>query len=375
MKIAIAISIALSGTAHAGGFERIEQSMAVLFEQGRHFQIGGYFAFPRVSGVGSSISPTPGQNSGNLAENFWNINAAFKDDINDRFSYAIIFDNPYGANIAYPSSGFFASNSNASITTHALSGVLQYNMPETLSVFGGSFSIYGGPKVQYSDAHASIPFTFGGYSATVDPAFGFGFLAGVAFEKPDIGMRIALTYGSAINTNWSTTESFGNLAGGAPVATTTAFDTPESLNLEFQTGLNPKTLLFGSVRWVPWSDFDISPPLYTSITGGPLAFFADDRITYRLGLGRKITEDFSIFGEVGYEHHTGSPTTNLTPVDGFLSYSLGATKEFGRTKVTLAGRYVDVGDADSQLGPFVPAGEFKDNSLFAIGMRIGFDLN
>ncbi|TWI78681.1 hypothetical protein JM93_04428, partial [Roseibium hamelinense] len=356
LKTAIAVSIALSGTAHAGGFERIDQSMDVLFEQGRYFQIGGYFAFPEVSGVGSSISPTPGQNSGNLAENFWNISAAFKDDINDQFSYAIIFDQPYGANIAYPTSTYFASNANASITTHALSGVLQYNLPDTMRVFGGGFSIYGGPKIQYTDAHANIPF-LNGYNVTVDPAFGFGFLAGIAYEKPEIGMRIALTYGSAIDTDLSTSESF---AGGPAVATTTALDSPESLHLEFQTGLSPKTLLFGSVRWVPWSDFDISPPLYTSVTGGPLAFFADDRITYRLGLGRKITEDLSIFGEVGYEHHTGSPTTNFTPVDGFLSGSVGATKEFGRAKVTLAARYADVGDADSQLGTTVPAGEFKD---------------
>ena len=36
---------------------------------------------------------------------------------------------------------------------------------------------------------------------------------------------------------------------------TTKFESPASLNLEFQTGLRPGTLLFSNVRWVNWDDF------------------------------------------------------------------------------------------------------------------------
>ena len=51
------------------------------------------------------------------------------------------------------------------------------------------------------------------------------------------------------------------LFGGGPQSTqdTTDVDTPQSVQLDFQTGVAPKTLVFGYVRWVDWSEFSISP--------------------------------------------------------------------------------------------------------------------
>ncbi|MDL4524050.1 hypothetical protein [Pseudomonas aeruginosa] len=40
---------------------------------------------------------------------------------------------------------------------------------------------------------------------------------------------------------------------------TTKFKSPDSVNLEFQTGLRQGTLLFGSLRWVNWSDLALQP--------------------------------------------------------------------------------------------------------------------
>ena len=372
LKTAAILSIASSGAAYAGGLERTDQSVSVLFEKGRYLEFGYVYASPDVSGTGSSLTPTPGQDTGNISESFDNLRFAFKDDINDRLSYAIIYDEPYGSDVAYPTSTYFASNAQAEVTTRALTGILQYNFPqETLSPLGGTVSVYGGARAQFIDASANVPFV-SGYVANAESDIGFGYLFGAAFEKPELGMRVSLTYTSEINSELDTQESFG----GAPfTSTTTDIDTPESINLEFQTGLNPQTLLFGSVRWVSWSDFEVAPPLYQSATGSPLAFFADDRITYRLGVGRKINDNWSLFGSVGYEHSTGSPTTNLTPVDGFISYSLGATYNMDKARITVAARYADLGDADTALGTTTPAGQFTDNSLWGIGVRIGFDLN
>jgi len=42
-------------------------------------------------------------------------------------------------------------------------------------------------------------------------------------------------------------------------ASVTEIKTPQSVNLEFQTGIAKVTLLFGSVRWVDWTAFNIFP--------------------------------------------------------------------------------------------------------------------
>lgn len=364
--------IALGGNAFAGGFERADQSINVLFEKGRYLEFGAFYGTPSASGVAAAGTPTPGQESGNIVENFSNVRFAFKDDFNDSLSYALIFDQPYGADIDYPISTYFASNARAELVTYALTGILQYNLPESTSVAGGRFSLYGGGRIQYVDADANVPF-LNAYNVDADNDLSPGFLFGAAWERPDLGMRVSVTYTSEIQSDLDTVESF---RGGPGFVGVTAIDTPSSLTLDVRTGLNPKTLLYGSVRYVPWGDFEVTPPLFGQATGGSaLAFFADDRTTFRLGLGRRLDENWSMFGEVGYEASTGSGTSNLTPADGFISGTLGATYKHDRFSTTIAVRYADVGDADTILGGVFPAGQFQDSSLWAFGVRFGIDLN
>ncbi|MEO0823108.1 MAG: hypothetical protein AAF074_22130, partial [Pseudomonadota bacterium] len=252
-----------------------------------------------------------------------------------------------------------------------LVGVLQYNLPESMAVLGGGFSVYAGPRLSFLVAEAEIP-TSNGFKIDVDNKFGVGFVVGAAWERPDLGMRAAITYNSEIKNDLDSTES---LANGTVVEGVTALDTPQSLMLELQTGLNPKTLLFGSVRWVEWGSFTIEPPLFSS-GGSPLAFFPDDTITYRLGLGRKLTDDFSLFGDVGYEASVGGKFGNLTPRDGFLSFGLGGTYTYERFSLTLGARYALLGDADTAPGPGGPTvARFRDNDAFFVGARIAIDLN
>lgn len=361
---------ALSGTAQAGGLERADQSVGVLFEKGRHLEFSVGVAHPDVTGVGSNLTPTPGQESGNIAEAFHTLSFAYKSDINDSISYAIIYDEPYGADVAYSAgTAYFARASEAELESRALTGILQYNIANPGDALGGQFSIYAGARAQYLEASATLPFL--GYTAEADGEIGFGYLLGGAWERPDLGMRVSVTYISKITTAHDTQEA----GFGTSRSSVTDIETPEAINLEFQTGVTQSTLLFGSVRWVGWSDFEVAPSLYTGVTGGPLAFFLDDRITYRLGVGQRLTENLSVFGALGYEESTGSGTTNLTPVDGFMSYSLGTTYKYDRARVTFGVRYADLGDAGTILGGNQPAGVFSDNSLWAGGVKVALDLN
>lgn len=372
VKLGSAALIAMAGAAHAGGLERTDQSVAVLFEQGRVLELSFAHTSPDVSGTGSARTPTPGAATGDIALAYNNLYLAYKADIGERLSYAVIYDEPYGADIRYPTSGYFASGSNAELNAQALTAILQYNFAPVVGGIGGQFSVYGGPRVQRMDAEADVPF-IGRYAVTVDSEIDYGYLVGAAWERPEFGMRVSLTYTSEINHDFDSQETIG----GRTSTTKTDIDTPESVTLEFQTGVNPKTLVFGSVRWVPWSNFEIAPPVFVASnpTGSPLAFYEDDRLTYRLGLGRRLSDAWSVFGVVAYENDTGSPTGNLTPYDGFTSYTLGATHTRERVRITAAATYIDIGDADTLLGTQFPAGQFRSNEAWRVGVRLAIDLN
>ena len=232
---------AAATTAHAGGLERSPQSMAVLFEEGRYLEFSFSYVAPDVSGNSVAL----GGDSGSMLDSYINLGASYKADLNDTLSYAIIFDQPYGATTAYP--GTFGvdpyrfAGSTASVKSNALTGVLQYNMDSGASV-------YGGLRAQSLQAEANLP-VLGGYTIDSDPDYTLGYMVGAAYEKPEIALRVALTYHSETSHDLTLTET-GALAPSGPETRTEEVKLPQALNLEFQSGVAEDTLVFGSVRWV-----------------------------------------------------------------------------------------------------------------------------
>ncbi len=351
-----------TGAAIAGGVERSSQSMAVLFEEGRYLEFGMAGASPTVSGTDVTGGATTGGQSGNIAENYLTFGAAYKADINDQWSYAIIYDQPYGADVLYPAASYFATGSSADLNSQALTGVLQFNMDN-------NFSVYAGLRAQTLEAEANVPF-LGGYSAVGESDLAFGYLAGIAYERPDIALRVALTYLSEIKHGLDTNESF------SATPTVTEIETPKTINLEFQSGVAKDTLLFGSIKWADWTAFDITPPAFEAATppGTSLVSFRDDRTTFTLGLGRRLNETWSVAGSLSYEETTGSLTGNLGPTDGFLRATLGGTYTKDNMKITAGVSYIDIGNATTALSaaPSGNGGSFTGNSAFGAGMKVGF---
>ncbi|MBU2288850.1 MAG: aminotransferase class I/II-fold pyridoxal phosphate-dependent enzyme, partial [Gammaproteobacteria bacterium] len=125
----------------------------------------------------------------------------------------------------------------------------------------------------------------GSFSKCLAPGYRVGWVAGVAWERPDIAARVSLTYNSEVDHDFDTVER-GPLVdpdGPGPVpalpllegTSTTTVSTPESWNLEFQTGVAADTLVFGSIRWVEWSAFRVDPRQFTTVTGGGLVDLED----------------------------------------------------------------------------------------------------
>ncbi|SOC04655.1 outer membrane protein transport protein [Phaeovulum vinaykumarii] len=209
-----------------------------------------------------------------------------------------------------------------------------------------------------------------------------GYIVGVAWEKPEIAARVALTYNSKITHDFDATETtLAPLPGLAAGTYNTAFSTnvPQSVNLEFQSGIAKDTLLFGSVRWVDWSDFVIRPTTYVGainglVTAGAipagtnrnLVDYNKSTITYTLGLGRKFNETWSGAVIASYEPQGNSPTGNLGPHDGMAALGVAATWKHENVKVTGMVRYVSIGDATTQQGA-----RFSGNSGWGAGVRVG----
>ncbi|MDO5651482.1 MAG: hypothetical protein Q4G13_05025 [Moraxella sp.] len=250
-----------------------------------------------------------------------------------------------------------------------------------------NFQVYGGPAAQRlnGEVHLRGPnyLTANGYDAKIQTDTTLGWVAGVAYSKPEIGLRASLTYRSETEHNTQIAEVLpmrnisAVLQGNTTMPGTTTQDfsvtLPESYNLDFQTGLNPTTLLTARVRYVPWGDFQIRPTLYTQASGLPIVSYSDDQWLVELGLGKKINDKLSVQGSVGWDSGAGNPATTLGPVDGYYSVGLGAkynvTPEWS---VSLGGKYFMFGDADAQLPTKDLVGKFENNNGYAVGLKVAY---
>ena len=357
MKRVIATATALAAgasTAGAGGVDKTGQSILVIFEKGSYAELSFGIIQPSVSG--SAIPALGGFSSGSLAETYFSIGAAYKTELRDGLDLAVIIDQPFGADVSYPTgTNYFAQGSKAKLDATAVTGLLKYRMPNNISVFGGL-------RYELMRARASVPFV-AGYTAVGATDAGFGYTIGAAFEKPEIALRVVLTYNSAIKHELDTVE-FGVLNS------VTEIKSPQSLNLEFQTGIAKDTLLFGSVRWVDWTEFKVDPPNYPPPS--PIVSYESDTISYALGLGRRFNETWSAAVTLGYEKPVGGFASNLGPTDGYKSIGLGATYTKDNMKVTGGIRYVDIGDAQTTLNDVTAAANFSGNSAVALGVKVGW---
>ncbi|NJS38579.1 MAG: hypothetical protein HC783_05695 [Rhodobacteraceae bacterium] len=351
-SLTTALAVAAAATsAHAGGVERSTQSVAILFEQGRYAELSfGTFA-PDVQGV--EPVALGGQSSGNIAPRYNTYSLGYKMDVGERMDFALIIDQPIGADVAYPTgTGYLLQGSTAKLSSSAITALLRYQFENNVSVYGG---------LRYQTVHGEVALS-SGYTLNTNHDSELGYVVGVAWEKPEIAARVALTYNSAITHSLESVESGSSTAG---------FETevPQSVNLEFQTGIAKDTLLFGSIRWQEWSAFVINPPLFDVLSVDPLVAYASDRITYNLGVGRRFSDNWSGAVTIGYEPSDGERTGNLGPTDGFTSLGVAATYTMDSVKITGGVRYVDIGDATANLGP---GATFTDNSGVGFGLRVGY---
>jgi len=340
----------VAGMAQAGGVERSHSPYAILWEKGNYAELSFGYAAPDVSGAvgGGAVR------SGDMADNYMQFSLGLKYALNDRLDLAIVLDQPIGADVAYPASGapYPLAGSTGTIDSTAITALARYH-------FDGGFSIHGGIKAERVKGNVALPFM--GYSLRTSTETDLGYLIGAAYEKPEIALRVALTYQSSITHDMDATEN-GAATGSFEI------EVPKSVTLDFQSGVAKDTLVFGSIRWRDWTSFNITPPVYGGLAGA-LVDYDKDVITYTLGVGRRFNENWSGAISFGYEASNGFTTGNLGPHDGMRSITLGGSYTKDNMKITAGVSYIDIGDAVTN--PPI-SGVFTDNSGIGVGVKIGY---
>lgn len=375
---ALALGAALMATgASAIGIDRSNQDVTAIFEEGNVAELSFGRVLPDLSGKDRGLAG----DYDNVGEEFNNFSASVKMDFGRGFSAALIADQPFGADILYegdPGTTFFGGTS-ANLDSTALTLVGRYRINESFSLHAGvrRETLEGAITLSgraYGPVFDGATPTLNGYAVDLDENSANGYVIGAAYEKPEIALRVALTYNSAIEHDFDTTES---LAGNVVASGTTTVETPESWNLDMQTGIAANTLVFANIRYAAYEDTLVSPDFFAGATGGLSLTDIDDNYSAQIGLGRKFSDAFSGQIAVGVEPEGDERISPLDPTDGKGWVSLGGA--YNMEAVTISGgiRYTKLGDASPQTrnpatGLREDRADFTDSSAVALGMSVAY---
>ena len=444
------ITLSAASLTQAAGLDRSGQDIKGFFNPDTYAEIDYAYINTNVSAHDNAGTPfgiteteadyKKGNDTGNATGDAYTFaRYGVKTDINENISIGVFYDEPFGAEVEYKGDNNFVSrpgdnnfvtrpetaegtpgapivlpqgainpsvndpnyNKNTSVNVHTESwtGLIGYK--------SNGFQVYGGPVMQKvkADVHlrgkAYGPLT--GYDANVNSDTDYGWVAGLAYSKPEIALNAALTYRSEIDHKTAVGERIPLLGTGlkdialgqlgidpnselgksiGEYATTNAtVSTPESVNLNIQTGLSEKYQLLGTldVRWVPWSDFSIVPPFYNAYSkaaveeGLPLLSYEKDQWKVDVGLAKRFNEKLAGSVVLGYDSGAGDPVSSLGTIDGF--YSIGGGVKYNVTPewaVSVGGKYLKFGDATGELPNGSIVSKAEDNDGYITGVKLSY---
>ncbi|OXL27992.1 OmpP1/FadL family transporter [Psychrobacter sp. DAB_AL32B] len=395
--LAVAIAtLSIASMSNAAGLDRSGQDITAFLQDGVYAEAVYTYLDADVSGYDNAYVGTDknayqqGNKIGDIAESYDFFRYGVKADINETFSVGVLYDEPFGAAADYSGDNKFVDDNgegtNVEVRTENITGILG-------AKFGANkeFQVYSGPVAQRVQADVKLRGkayqAADGYTTHITADQDYGWLAGVSYSKPEIALQAALTYRSEIEHSLKLSEKFPKIAPVIPAAATGIdgiidITTPESVNFDFQTGINPTMLATAKVRWVPWSDFSIVPPLYNQAskfdpTNGPdglsLVSYDKDQWLVELGLAKRLTPVLAVTGTVGWDSGAGNPVTSLGPIDGYYSAGLGAKYNLtDNWAISAGGKYLWFGDAKGQIPNKFAVSNFEDNDGFALGVKLSY---
>ena len=382
----ILAALPVSG-AFAAAMDRSGQSISAFLQPGNYAEAGISILDPTVKGLDidatSKDRNDPRKPVADMADDYYFPYAAIKVQATDKISLGLIYDQPFGADATYQVDGSNFSNSvkgtEAKVRTNNLTALIGYQPNK-------NWNFYAGPVWQTVEADINLTGStysiLSGYNIDVKQEEAFGWLAGFAYQIPEIAMKASVTYRSEIKHNAKSTEksnlpayadylSIPEFKHLAVVENVTQAVTPQSVNIDLQSGIAKNTLAFANLRWVHWDQFVVSPVLL-KVANQNLISYSDDQYSATVGIGHKFSEKWSASTSVGYDSGAGNPVTTLGPTEGYWSVGLGG--QYSPTEQTFiqAGvKYFWLGDAVA-LTAGKEVGDFENNYAMGYGLKIGY---
>ena len=406
--------------AFAAALDRSGQSMSAFFQPGNYFEAGLSVLDADVSGTTKANYPNAAlpllsnTSVGEMADSYQFAHAALKLQLADQLSFGLIYDQPFGAKATYSTDtaklpaalpgaaaalqgqGAFhngTQGTSVEVETQNLSMILGFQPNKNLNFYAGPVYQTVKGNVQLRGTAYGGSATFGSYNADIKEIGDLGWLAGAAYQIPDIALKASVTYRSEIDHSTHLNETFNapSLFAGlnAVPSKETTITTPQSVNLDLQSGIMADTVAFANIRWVNWKDFSIQPDKFTTAsknrvvqasTGKPefaLVAYTDDQWSVNAGVGRKVTDKWAGNVSVGWDSGAGNPVSTLGPTEGY--WNLGVGVQYSPTPATfIAGgvKYFWLGDAKAQAASQFDTpnyvAEFEDNNAIAYGLKLGY---
>ena len=392
--------------AFAAAMDRSGQSIAAFLQPGNYVEAGISVLDPSVSGTAFT-----GENTGDMASDYYFPSAALKLQLTDNFSFGVIYDQPFGAEAEYTAQSIaFNPTGNdgtaAEVTTENLTFLFGFQPTE-------NWNIYAGPVYQTAKGNVALRgqaySLLSGYDASMKKDGELGWVAGLAFQIPDIALKASLTYRSEIDHELSTSENVGPFdvrtaavgglvqASGGQITPAmanamvpqftpgkTGVKTPQSVNLDFQTGVMADTVAFANVRWVDWDGFAIRPndfgqaldalgQVVPALSGGNLVEYNEEQWSATVGIGRKFNEKWAGNVSVGWDSGVDNPVTTLGPTEGYWNVGLGLQFSPAPNYFIAGGvKYFWLGDAQALTVANPNVGNFEDNHALGYGLKMGY---
>ena len=317
--------------AQAGGLENTLLPVGLLFAEGENVLQASLLS-GTASNSGDYDASTGGGESGSGAVDTVIPTLAYKRQINESTSAILALHQPMGADVSY-AKGLY-QGMKASWVSQGLAALVNYNIDDSLSIHGGAILVNTETDItlpgQFIYQNPAAP----SYEVDLATDLGTGFVLGAAFQIPDIAFLARVTYESEIKHNFDVKESHLDLGAGATSNSTSKLTLPQALTLQVESGVSQTTLAYVNVRWVDWSEFVLSTAHMTDLSGAPLVDLGKDTVSFEVGAGHMLNEQWSVGGFLAYEKAIGGDTSPLAPEDGYKGLGLGATYAMSNLEIT-----------------------------------------
>ena len=248
----------------------------------------------------------------------------------------------------------------ADVTATSLALLGRYRINDNISAFAG--------LNRYEVETSTVQTVYGLYQVSGDEIVP---VMGAAYENKEIALRVEAVL--QVETDMALTARSGvrnaGVAATTPVPAGSKLVVPQTMTLNFQSGIAEDTLLFGSIHKADWKTAQISV-----LANGPIVAVNSNfsnKTAYSLGIGRKINDQLSLIGSYSTEDGGGSTSADpFTLTDGYQTIGLAARYTKDNMTFTAGYSYSKVGDVTVTVAPLSAA--YKDNEVTGIGAKLGF---